>query len=196
VHTTLFDEECKCSTTLISVFSTSVSSNELIKDLVCFLNVLDRKLVDQSRQSDQNHCNLTITSKPIQLEINVENGGTHLDTLRATLRWRNAHIPRTPNTSLKLEINQNSAEVCNVRNGTLLLSTAKAALDSAAPTNPTGKPRITAGLPDPSWSISNNRNRAVGALPMATTAPSRCDGALRGRFTIAIILGLLLAQMI
>src|SRR5580704_9262185 len=48
-----------------------------------------------------------------------------------------------------------------------------AALASAAPTNPTGKPRIKAGLAAPSASISSNRNSAVGALPIATTAASR-----------------------
>ena len=46
-------------------------------------------------------------------------------------------------------------------------------LDSAAPTNPTGKPRIAAGFGQPSSNRSIRWNSAVGALPMATTAPSR-----------------------
>ena len=51
-------------------------------------------------------------------------------------------------------------------------SAASSALDSAAPTNPTGKPRISAGFGQPSSSRSSRWNSAVGALPIATTAPS------------------------
>jgi len=46
--------------------------------------------------------------------------------------------------------------------------------DSAAPIKPTGNPKITAGGSTPSASISSNRNRVVGALPTATTAPASC----------------------
>src|SRR5258705_2561371 len=50
-----------------------------------------------------------------------------------------------------------------------------AALASAAPTKPTGQPMITAGRGQVSSSNMFRRwNSAVGALPMATTAPSRC----------------------
>src|ERR1700722_5236042 len=49
---------------------------------------------------------------------------------------------------------------------------ARAALDSAAPTNPTGQPTMAAGRGTPPIRISKRGNRAVGALPMATTAPS------------------------
>src|SRR5215472_19155794 len=49
-----------------------------------------------------------------------------------------------------------------------------AALASAAPTKPTGKPRIRAGFGAPSAIISSRRNSAVGALPIATTAPAKC----------------------
>src|SRR5690606_4207208 len=48
-----------------------------------------------------------------------------------------------------------------------------ACLDSAAPMKPTGVPMIAAGRGAPSRSISSRWNRAVGALPNATTAPSR-----------------------
>ena len=48
----------------------------------------------------------------------------------------------------------------------------RASLDSTAPTKPTAKPQINAGRDAPVSSNSNNRNNAVGALPMATTAPS------------------------
>src|SRR5262249_47673536 len=44
-------------------------------------------------------------------------------------------------------------------------------LDSAAPTNPTGKPRIAAGRGAPPSISSSRRKRAVGALPIATTEP-------------------------
>src|SRR5258707_3889758 len=59
------------------------------------------------------------------------------------------------------------------RNGTRLWA-ARACLDSAAPTKPTGTPMMAAGSGAPSSSISSSRNSEVGALPMATTAPSRC----------------------
>ena len=58
-----------------------------------------------------------------------------------------------------------------IRNGTPRGSAASASLDSAAPTKPTGMPRIAAGFGAPASSISSRRNNAVGALPMATTAP-------------------------
>src|SRR5690606_28803980 len=49
-----------------------------------------------------------------------------------------------------------------------------ASLDSAAPTNPTGQPMIAAGRgQDPPSSMFKRWKSAVGALPMATTAPSR-----------------------
>src|ERR1700730_11593723 len=44
---------------------------------------------------------------------------------------------------------------------------ASAALASAAPTNPTGKPRTSAGLGAPRASSSSNRKSAGGALPIA-----------------------------
>src|SRR5258705_1488769 len=50
-----------------------------------------------------------------------------------------------------------------------------AALASAAPTKPTGQPLIAAGRgQDSSSNMFRRWNSAVGALPMATTAPSRC----------------------
>src|SRR5579862_1661110 len=57
-------------------------------------------------------------------------------------------------------------------NGTSRGSAASASLDSAAPTKPTGMPRMAAGFGAPPSSRSSRRNKAVGALPMATTAPS------------------------
>src|SRR5580692_7780584 len=51
--------------------------------------------------------------------------------------------------------------------GTSRGSAASAAFDSAAPTKPTGMPRIAAGFGAPASSISSRRNKAVGALPMA-----------------------------
>ncbi|MOA06970.1 hypothetical protein D3C78_1266410 [compost metagenome] len=44
---------------------------------------------------------------------------------------------------------------CMITNGTPRLSAASMALDSAAPTKPTGKPRISAGLGAPASSISS-----------------------------------------
>src|SRR5215469_13720443 len=49
---------------------------------------------------------------------------------------------------------------------------ASARLASAAPTKPTGTAMIAAGLGAPASSISNSRNSAVGALPIATIAPA------------------------
>src|SRR6185312_8132626 len=46
-------------------------------------------------------------------------------------------------------------------------------LDCAEPTNPTGPPSTAAGVGAPSSRSSSSRNSAVGALPMATTAPPR-----------------------
>jgi hypothetical protein len=43
---------------------------------------------------------------------------------------------------------------------------------STAPTNPTGTPMMAAGLGAPASISSSSRNSAVGALPMAITAPS------------------------
>src|SRR5262249_35673897 len=60
-----------------------------------------------------------------------------------------------------------------VRKGTPRGFAANASLASAAPTKPTGMPRIAAGLGAPASSISSKRNKAVGALPTATTAPPR-----------------------
>src|SRR5262249_25015533 len=60
-----------------------------------------------------------------------------------------------------------------VRNGTPRESAAKASFASAAPTKPTGMPRIAAGFGAPPSSISSKRNKAVGALPIATNAPPR-----------------------
>ena len=57
--------------------------------------------------------------------------------------------------------------------GTSWLFETKAAFDSAAPTNPTGKPIMIAGFGPPACKISSKRKRAVGALPMATTAFSK-----------------------
>src|SRR5258706_9069826 len=52
--------------------------------------------------------------------------------------------------------------------------TINAALASAAPTKPTGQPMIAAGRgQDSSSNMFRRWNSAVGALPMATTAPSR-----------------------
>ena len=45
-------------------------------------------------------------------------------------------------------------------------------LDCAEPTNPTGPPSTAAGTGAPSSMSSSSRNSAVGALPMASTAPS------------------------
>src|SRR5215218_180332 len=49
----------------------------------------------------------------------------------------------------------------------------RAILDSAEPTKPTGIPMIAAGCGAPSAINSNRWNSAVGALPIATTAPAR-----------------------
>src|SRR6185437_4776263 len=49
---------------------------------------------------------------------------------------------------------------------------ASAALASAAPTKPTGNPSTSAGRGAPAAIISRRWNSAVGALPMATTAPA------------------------
>src|SRR5260370_588283 len=46
-----------------------------------------------------------------------------------------------------------------------------ASLDSAAPTKPTGMPMIAAGAAAPVATNSSKRKSAVGALPLATTAP-------------------------
>src|SRR6478752_6978602 len=43
--------------------------------------------------------------------------------------------------------------------------------DCAEPTKPTGPPSNAAGVGAPSSTSSSNRNNAVGALPMASTAP-------------------------
>src|SRR5215472_6646262 len=59
-----------------------------------------------------------------------------------------------------------------IRNGILCLLVAKASLDSAAPTKPTGMPRIAAGREVPTSNCSRRRNNAVGALPIAITAPA------------------------
>src|SRR5262249_29374020 len=59
-----------------------------------------------------------------------------------------------------------------IKNGTPRELAASASLDSAAPTKPTGTPRIAAGLGAPASRSSSSRNKAVGALPMATTAPA------------------------
>src|SRR5262249_4682702 len=51
----------------------------------------------------------------------------------------------------------------------------KDALDSAAPTKPTGQPMIAAGRGQSrSSSMLSRWNSAVGALPIATIAPFRC----------------------
>src|SRR5258706_867599 len=57
-----------------------------------------------------------------------------------------------------------------IKNGIRCSLAYKASLDSAAPTKPTGRPRIAAGLGAPASSNSRSRNNAVGALPIATTA--------------------------
>src|SRR5262249_46048979 len=57
-----------------------------------------------------------------------------------------------------------------IRNGTRP-SAARASFDSIAPTKPTGRPITAAGGGAPASSISSRRNKAVGALPIATTAP-------------------------
>ena len=56
-----------------------------------------------------------------------------------------------------------------------------ACLDSAEPTKPTGMPMIAAGRGPPSAISSSRWNRAVGALPIATTAPSRLRPPQRHR---------------
>ena len=45
-------------------------------------------------------------------------------------------------------------------------------LDCADPTKPTGPPSTETGAGTPSSMSSSNRNSAVGALPIASTAPS------------------------
>src|SRR5699024_2077852 len=63
---------------------------------------------------------------------------------------------------------------CTVRNSSprVAASSASACLDSQAPMNPTGQPTTAAGLGAPAAIISSRWNSAVGALPIATTAPS------------------------
>src|SRR5690242_14454769 len=58
------------------------------------------------------------------------------------------------------------------RNGTPRGLSIRASLASAAPTKPTGMPRTVAGLGAPASINSNKRKSAVGALPIATTAPA------------------------
>src|SRR5438270_7668744 len=60
-----------------------------------------------------------------------------------------------------------------VRNGMPRESAANASFASVAPTNPTGMPRIAAGLGAPAARTSSKRTKAVGALPMVPNAPSR-----------------------
>src|SRR5215472_12505462 len=60
-----------------------------------------------------------------------------------------------------------------IKNGIFCALPASASFDSAAPTKPTGMPMIAAGLGAPLAKSSSNRNSAVGALPIATTAPRR-----------------------
>src|SRR5262249_48217581 len=59
-----------------------------------------------------------------------------------------------------------------IRYGTPCRLAASASFDSAAPTKPTGMPRIAAGFGAPASSTSIRRNSAVGALPIATTLPA------------------------
>src|SRR5579875_1852225 len=49
-------------------------------------------------------------------------------------------------------------------------------LDCAEPTKPTGPPSTATGAETPSSTSSNSRNRAVGAFPIASTAPARRSG--------------------
>src|SRR6185437_13511368 len=58
-----------------------------------------------------------------------------------------------------------------VTNGMPRAFSTSMALDSAAPTKPTGMPTIAAGFGPPPSISSSKRNNAVGALPIATTAP-------------------------
>src|SRR5262245_2661616 len=60
-----------------------------------------------------------------------------------------------------------------VRNGTPRGSAANASFASAAPTKPTGLPRMAERFGAPASSMSSKRNKAVGALPIATKAPPR-----------------------
>ncbi len=66
--------------------------------------------------------------------------------------------PRRPRTTM-----------CSSRDGWAI----SASLDSAAPMKPTGIPMTAAGRGAPSSIISRRRKREVGALPIATTEPSR-----------------------
>ena len=50
----------------------------------------------------------------------------------------------------------------------------RASFDSRAPMKPTGQPTIAAGRGPPATIISSRWNSAVGALPIATTAPRSC----------------------
>src|SRR5216684_3237858 len=59
-----------------------------------------------------------------------------------------------------------------IRNGTPRGSAASASFASAAPTKPTGMPRIAAGAGAPPASSSSRWNSAVGAFPIATRAPA------------------------
>lgn len=58
-------------------------------------------------------------------------------------------------------------------------SDASSSCDSAAPTKPMGTPTTSAGRHSPRRIRSQSSKRAVGALPMATIAPSRKGSAFR-----------------
>src|SRR5439155_8984942 len=60
----------------------------------------------------------------------------------------------------------------SVRKGIARPAAISASFDSAAPTKPTGKASNKAGRGAPAASRSSRWNKAVGALPMATTAPA------------------------
>ena len=60
----------------------------------------------------------------------------------------------------------------NVMCGIFNVVLASASFDSAAPTKPTGKPRIAEGIGAPDSISSIIRNNAVGALPITIIDPA------------------------
>ena len=99
---------------------------------------------------------------------------THLEALRARV---GAEPPRRPWT---------------VTNGRSIPwsspNDASAAFDSAAPMKPTGQPTIAAGRGPPASTISSRWKSAVGALPIATTAPSSSGSQSETAAAVRVVL--------
>src|SRR3954452_4696624 len=97
--------------------------------------------------------------------------GAHADAVQAawahsSLSWARALIAATHRADPP-------RRPCTTRYGRSHGLPARASLDSVEPTNPTGIPMTAAGRGPPSTISSSRWNSAVGALPIATTAPAR-----------------------